>query len=196
MQQRLYLGNRTLSACYKFIFEIGHYYHNLQSLGLKVHFGVSRCFLPEYFITLLFSLTCVLTITRRKGPTSGFQSSFYTLLIICVPPIILGQVLRYFRTVIAIHMNSYVTSYDPCADAIEWNTAKIKMEKFEHVKRPRVLRHKRLISSATKREKSENDAKCNSSRINIGEEFGRWTDLKNLFRLKTHAEVGTILLDR
>ena len=29
------------------------------------------------------------------------------------------QVLRYFPTVVAIHMNSNVTSYDPCADAIE-----------------------------------------------------------------------------
>ena len=47
-----------------------------------------------------------------------------------------------------------------------------------------------------KREKSENDAKFNRSRINIGEEFGRWTDLKTLFGLKTRAEVGTILLDR
>ena len=47
-----------------------------------------------------------------------------------------------------------------------------------------------------KREKSENDAKCNRRRINIGEEFGRWTDLKNRFGLKTRAEVGTILLDR
>ena len=37
---------------------------------------------------------------------------------------------------------------------------------------------------------------CNRSRINIGEEFGRWTDLKNRFGLKTHAKVGTILLDR
>ena len=34
------------------------------------------------------------------------------------------------------------------------------------------------------------------SRINIGEEFGRWTDLKTRFGLKTRAEVGTILLDR
>ena len=47
-----------------------------------------------------------------------------------------------------------------------------------------------------KREKSENDAKCNRSRINIGEEFGRWTDLKTRFGLKTRAEVGRILLDR
>ena len=28
------------------------------------------------------------------------------------------------------------------------------------------------------------------------EEFGRWTDLKTRFGLKTRAEVGTILLDR
>ena len=91
---------------------------------LKVHLRhLAVNFLPQYFITLLFSLTCVLTITRRKRPKSGpktrFQSDFYTLLIICVPPIILGQVLRYFPTVVAIHMNSNVTSYDPCADAIE-----------------------------------------------------------------------------
>ena len=37
---------------------------------------------------------------------------------------------------------------------------------------------------------------CNRRRIHIGEEFGRWTDLKNRFGLKTRAEVGTILLDR
>ena len=43
-----------------------------------------------------------------------------------------------------------------------------------------------------KREKSENDAKCNRSRINIGEEFGRWTDLKTHFGLKTRAEVGQV----
>ena len=87
-------------------------------------------------------------------------------------------------------MNSYVTSYDPYADAIT------KMAEIEHVKRARVGRPYRLTSSATKREKSENDAKCNRSRINISEEFGRWTDLKTRFGLKTSAEVGTILLDR
>ena len=91
---------------------------------LKVHLRLLAVnFLPQYFITLLFSLTCFQTITRRKRPKSGpktrFQSDFYTLLIICVPPIILGQVLRYLPTVVAIYMNSNVTSYDPCADAIE-----------------------------------------------------------------------------
>ena len=171
------------------------------SISLKVHLRhLAVNFLPQYFITLLFSLTCFLTITRRKRPRSGpktrFQSDFYTLLIICVPPIILGQVLRYLPTVVAILMNSYVTSYDPCADAIEWSAAKTKMAEIEHVIRARVGRPNRLTSSATKREKLENDAKCNRSRINIGEEFGRWTDLKTRFGLKTRAEVGTILLDR
>ena len=104
--------------------------------------------------------------------------------------------LRYLPTVVAIHMNSYVTSYDPCADAIEWSAAKTKMAEIEHVKRARVGRPNHRTSSATKREKSENDAKCNRSRINIGEEFGRWTVLKTRFGLKTRAEVGTILLDR
>ena len=70
------------------------------------------------------------------------------------------------------------------------------MAEIEHVKRAKVGRPNRLTSSDTKREKSENDAKCNRSRINIGEEFGRCTDLKTRFRLKTRAEVGTILLDR
>ena len=111
---------------------------------LKVHFRhLAVNFLPQYFITLLFSLTCFLTITRRKRSKSGsktrFQSDFCTLLIICVPPIILGQVLRYFPTVVAIHMNSYVTSYDPCADAIDWSAAKTKMAEMEHVERARVV---------------------------------------------------------
>ena len=97
-----------------------HFDKQLKYKVLKVHFRhLAVNTLPRYFITLLFSLTCFLTITRRKRPKSGpktrFQSDFFTLLIICVPPIILGQVL----TVVAIHLNSYVTSYDPCADAIE-----------------------------------------------------------------------------
>ena len=66
------------------------------------------------------------------------------------------------------------------------------MAEIEHVKRARVGRPNRLTSSDTNREKSENDAKCYRSRINIGEEFGRWTDLG----LKTRAEVETSLLDR
>ena len=70
------------------------------------------------------------------------------------------------------------------------------MAEIEHVKRARVGRPKRLTASALKRKKSENDAKCNRSSINIGQEFGRWTDLKDLFGLKLPAEVGTILLDR
>ena len=45
--------------------------------------------------------------------------------------------------------------------AIEWSAAKTKMAEIEHVKRARVGRPYRLTSSATKREKSENDAKCN-----------------------------------
>ena len=117
--------DETINYCivsYHFICVCKYFDFNLRSL--KVHFRhLAVNFLPQYFITLLFSLTCFLTITRRKRPKSGpktrFQSDFYTLLIICVPPIILGQVLRYFPTVVAIHMNSYVTSYDPCADAIE-----------------------------------------------------------------------------
>ena len=110
------------------------------------------------------------------------QSDFYTLLIICFPQLILGQVLRYFPTVIAIHMNSYLTSYDACANGN-------KMAVNVHVKRARVERPKRLTASATKRKKSENDAKCNRRGINISQEFVRWTDLKDLFGLKTHAEV-------
>ena len=58
-------------------------------------------------------------VTAQEWAKNPLQSDFYILLIICVPPIILGQVLRYFPTVVAIHMNSNVTSYDPCADAIE-----------------------------------------------------------------------------
>ena len=69
------------------------------------------------------------------------------------------------------------------------------MAKIEHVKRAIVGRPNRLTISATKREKSVNDTKCNRSRTNIDEEFGRWTDLKTRFGLKTRAEVGTILLD-
>ena len=64
------------------------------------------------------------------------------------------------------------------------------MAETEHVKRARVLRPKRQTSSATKREKSENDAKCNRRRINIGEEFGRWTDLKKKIRTENTRRGG------
>ena len=114
----------ALRAKYKHLYQLLFLKKKMHCIELKVHLRhLAVNFLPQYFITLLFSLTCVLTISRRKRPKSGpktrFQSDFYTLLIICVPPIILGQVLRYFPTVVAIHMNSNVTSYDPCADAIE-----------------------------------------------------------------------------
>ena len=67
---------------------------------------------------------------------------------------------------------------------------KLNMSKGQGVGRP-----KGLTSSATKREKSEKDTKYNRSRINVGEEFGGWTDLKTRFGLKIRAEVGTLLLD-
>ena len=39
---------------------------------IKVHFRhLAVNFLPQYFITLLFSLTCFLTISRKKRPKSG-----------------------------------------------------------------------------------------------------------------------------
>ena len=44
----------------------------------------------------------------------------------------------------AVYMNSYLTSYDACADAN-------KMAQIEHVNRARVGRPKRLTASATKR---------------------------------------------
>ena len=121
--------------------------------------------------------------TAKSGPKTRFQSDFYTLLIICVPPIILGQVLRYFPTVVAIR----ILTWPLMTHAIEWSAAKTKMAENEHVKRARVGRPNRLTSSATKREKSENDAKWNRSRIHMGEEFGRWTELKTRFGLK-HAQ--------
>lgn len=57
-------------------------------------------------------------------------------------------------------------------------------------------RPKVLTSSAKKRKKSENDAKWNKSRVNIGYEFPRWTSLKDKLGLKTHAEMAKVLLDR
>ena len=53
-----------------------------------------------------------------------------------------------------------------------------------------------LTASAKKRKKSEHSMKWNKTRINIGGEFGRWSNLKELLQLKTHAEVATVLLDR
>ena len=50
--------------------------------------------------------------------------------------------------------------------------------------------------SAKKRKKAELDSKWNRSWINIGKKIIRWNQLKELMKLKTHADVAEFLIDR
>ena len=47
-----------------------------------------------------------------------------------------------------------------------------------------------------KQHKKDNSAKYNTTRVCIGDEYDRWTELKDVLQIKTHAEVAKILLGR
>ena len=55
---------------------------------------------------------------------------------------------------------------------------------------------KPLTDSTWKQHKKDNSAKYNKIRVCIGDEYDRWTELKDVLRIKTHAEVAKVLLDR
>ena len=60
------------------------------------------------------------TYTSRM-PSGGVSYAPFRHFVLLKKYIVYGQgpIAWYLPTVVAIHMNSYVTSYDPCADAIE-----------------------------------------------------------------------------
>jgi hypothetical protein len=53
-----------------------------------------------------------------------------------------------------------------------------------------------LTDSTRKLHKQDNSAKYNKTRICIGAEYDRWTELKDVLPIKTHAEVAKILPNR
>jgi hypothetical protein len=57
-------------------------------------------------------------------------------------------------------------------------------------------RRKTLTDYTRKRHKKDNSAKYNKTRVCIGDEYDRWTELKDVLRIKTQAKVAKILLDR
>ena len=64
-----------------------------------------------------------------------------------------------------------------------------------HVRISNRGRKKTLTDSTRKLHKQDNSAKYNKTRIWIGAEYDRWTALKDVLRIKIHAEVTKILLD-
>ena len=69
--------------------------------------------------------------------------------------------------------------------------------KMSDVRKSNRGRKKTLTDSLRERHKKDNSAKYNKARVCIGiNEYDRWTELKVVLRLKTHAEVAKILLDR
>ena len=57
-------------------------------------------------------------------------------------------------------------------------------------------RKRTLTDSERKRNRSEVYSKWNKCRIYVGDQLDRWDDLKEVLRVKYHAEVAKILLDR
>ena len=55
---------------------------------------------------------------------------------------------------------------------------------------------KTLTDSTREQHKQDNSAKYNKTRVCIGDEYDRWTELKDVLQIKTHAEVAKILLGR
>jgi hypothetical protein len=50
-------------------------------------------------------------------------------------------------------------------------------------------RTKTLTDSTRKRHKKEDSAKYNKTRVSIGDEYDRWTELKDVLRIKTPSSV-------
>ena len=53
-----------------------------------------------------------------------------------------------------------------------------------------------LTDSEIKRNRSEVSSKWNKCRIYVGDQLDRWSELKEVLRVKAYAEVAKILLDR
>ena len=70
------------------------------------------------------------------------------------------------------------------------------MKKISDVQKSNRGRTKTLTDSTQKRHKKEDSAKYNKTRICIDAEYDRWTALKDVLRIKTHAEVAKNILDR
>ena len=67
---------------------------------------------------------------------------------------------------------------------------------YIHVRKSNRGRKKNIDGSTRKKHKQDNSAKYNKTRICIDDEYDRWTALKDVLRIKTHAEVAKIILDR
>ena len=57
-------------------------------------------------------------------------------------------------------------------------------------------RKRTLTDSEIKRNRSEVSSKWNKCRIYVGDQLDRWSELKEVLRVKAYAEVAKILLDR
>ena len=57
-------------------------------------------------------------------------------------------------------------------------------------------RKRTLTDSEVKRNRSEVSFKWNKCRIYVGDQLDRWSELREVLRVKSHAEVAKILLDR
>ena len=57
-------------------------------------------------------------------------------------------------------------------------------------------RKRTLTDSERKRNRSAISSKWDKCRIYVGDQFDRWNELKEAYRVQVHAEVANTLLDR
>jgi hypothetical protein len=67
------------------------------------------------------------------------------------------------------------------------------MKKMSEAKNLKPGPKRKLSDSARKRKKKAVNAKLNKNRIYIGDEYGRWMEIKTAFRLETNSEVANII---
>jgi hypothetical protein len=72
------------------------------------------------------------------------------------------------------------------------NIARVNIEFFTGCKKIIKSRTKKTLTR--KQHKKDNSAKYNKTRVCIGDEYDRWTELKDVLQIKTHAEDAKILL--
>ena len=68
-----------------------------------------------------------------------------------------------------------------------WNC--LLMNKMSDVQKSNRGRTKTLADSTRKRHKKEDFPKYRKTRVSIDDEYDRWTELKDVLRIKTHAEI-------
>ena len=108
------------------------------------------------------------------------------------PKTIVIRIIVWMTIFKSIHMAFYVNTSWACA---LFRNNKQHVVLGQKRKKLSTRRRKRtLTDSEIKRNRSEVFSKWNKCRIYVGDQLDRWSELKEVLRVKSHAEVAKILL--